>query len=107
MSKTLGPWTALPGEPHCIVRTEVGASPSQAANRYALIEKTPRVRIRPDFCRLSFGSWPEHLDWCEGPKGSSAEQMPDGSWQYDEASKQWCDRVLKALGHELIGDTSG
>lgn len=73
-------------------------------NRIAFIEKTPRVRIREyhlgtDFHFNDAGDvvkeerrWPEHLDWCYGPKGDS---------HLDIESRKWCDRMLVAMGYTL------
>ena len=86
----------------CAYRHIVGADPEDITKRVALIEKSPRVRIRSAFLRLDKGRyedgeeytierWPEHLDWCYGDKG-------DG--HADPESRQWCDAMLKLLGYE-------
>ncbi len=82
----------------------VGKDPESVEHRVALIEKSPRVRIRSYYLGTERewddgGSivsetrrWPEFLDWCYGEKGDG----PD-----DEESREWCDGMLKALGYEL------
>ncbi len=92
MNKQLSPWIDLDGAATRVIK---GTDPSNIANRVALIEKTPRVRIR-DFHHGTYSSgerqWEEWLNWCEGYKGSG----PD-----DEDSRAWCDRMLLALGYTL------
>jgi hypothetical protein len=64
-------------------------------NRVAFIERTPQVRIRPSWMGVDYfdgiasRQWPDFLNWVEGYKGEG----PD-----DQASKDWCDAVLKATG---------
>lgn len=81
----------------------VGKDPDDVAYRVALIEKSPRVRIRSAYLGVEHGTyedgaeyterrWPEHLDWCYGEKGNGPT---------DEDSVRWCDGMLKALGYEL------
>lgn len=77
---------------------------SMIANRVAFIEKTPRVRIRPYYLGTEKHwddagnivaekrQWPEFLDWYCGEKGSG----PD-----DPESREWCDRMLIAMGYTL------
>jgi len=88
----------------CALRHIEGADPDDITKRVALIEKSPRVRIRPAHYRIIRGSfddeassevsyrWEEHLDWCYGPRGDGPE---------DEDSQKWCDGMLKALGYQL------
>lgn len=95
----LSPWIRLED---CSVRTLLGADPQRIESRVALVEKTPRVRIRDAHFREDVGyyedggryveyRWDEHLDWAtRGWKGEG----PD-----DEEAKQWCDNMLAALGH--------
>lgn len=84
------------------MRHIVGRDPDDVRYRVALIEKTPRVRIRAAHFREHHGTyedgvpyvdyhWPEHCDWCYGEKGDG----PD-----DKESKAWCDAMLKLLGYE-------
>jgi len=82
----------------------IGTDGNQPENRVAMIESTPRVRIRSDHygCEREFNDagnhvgsarlWPEWLDWCSGYKGDG----PD-----DPESRAWCDGMLKAMGYEL------
>lgn len=87
----------------CAYRHFVGTDGNHAGNRVAMIEKTPRVRIREYHLgtevvsydsgdQESIRRWPEHLDWCSGVKGDG----PD-----DAESRAWCDGMLKALGYQL------
>lgn len=87
----------------CSLRHVVGRDPEDVRYRVALIEKTPRVRIRPAHFREHHGTyedggpyveyhWPEHCDWCYGEKGDEPN---------DEESKAWCDAMLKLLGYKL------
>lgn len=80
-----------------------GGDINNTADRVAVIEKTPRVRIRSAHFRERHGTyedgghyvdyqWHEFLDWCEGYKGDG----PD-----DEESRNWCDNMLRALGYQL------
>lgn len=90
-------------EEDCAYRHYVGTDGTKPENRVALIEKTPRVRIREYHLGVERGRWrdgeewierrwPEHLDWCYGLKG-------DGP--HDPESLAWCDGMLKAIGYEL------
>jgi hypothetical protein len=87
----------------CSLRHVVGEDVDDVRYRVALIEKSPRVRIRAAHLGERNGryedgepyterQWPEHLDWCYGDKGDG----PD-----DEDSKLWCDNMLRALGYQL------
>lgn len=100
----IGPWVDCEGYAY---RALAGRDGNLEENRVAMIEKTPRVRIRPahtgcipvwDDAGNLIGKdhrWPEFLNWCEGDKGSG----PD-----DAQSRQWCDNLLKALGYAEIED---
>jgi hypothetical protein len=81
-----------------------GASPLDVTQRVALIEKTPRVRIRPDHFGLERSHyddgtpfekriWPPFLDWCE--------RNYKGSGPGDPESRQWCDDMLELQGYIL------
>lgn len=83
------------------VRTIEGADPERVETRVALIEKTPRVRIREAYHREDVGyyedggkyveyRWAEWLDWAQGLEGETKEE-----------SKKWCDDVLRLLGYEF------
>ena len=87
----------------CAYRHVVGKDGNLPENRVAMIEKTPRVRIRESYLgievvRYDSGDqeitrrWPEHLDWCSGYKGDGPN---------DAESRAWCDGMLKALGYQL------
>ena len=87
----------------CSMRIIQGTDPDDIRNRVAVIEKTPRVRIRPAYLRESRGTyegggeyldhkWAEHLDWCYGDKGDDCN---------NKESKAWCDAMLKLLGYTL------
>lgn len=97
----ISPWI-VNAEYGCAYRHMVGSDPEDITNRVALIEKSPRVRIRSASLRLDKGQyedgskyiierWPEHLDWCYGPKGDGYD---------DEESRAWCNAMLKLLGYE-------
>jgi len=101
MYKQVGPWVIVDG--YAAARHLVGADPDDVRSRVALIEKTPRVRIRPAYQRENRGTyedggeyinyrWEEHLDWCYGDKGDDA---------FDQESRAWCDAMLKLLGYTL------
>lgn len=81
-------WMADPRAPHCWMRCLEGADPNDIASRVAYIEKTPRVRTKPHTQEN------DHLNWTQGPKGSSA-------YGVDPASRRWCDDRLRELGYEL------
>lgn len=85
-------------------RYRAGTDGNDIDNRYAFIEKTPRIRIRESYLGTEKHwddngvvysvdrRWPEFLDWCSGTKG-------DGPC--DPNSRKWCDTMLVALGYEL------
>lgn len=100
-TKKVSPWIIVDG--YAAARHLVGADPNDVRSRVALIEKSPRVRIREASLREMRGHyedggeyvkyrWEEHLDWCYGTRGEDA---------FDEDSRQWCDAMLKLLGYEL------
>lgn len=100
----LSPWMPVPNAPDCCMRIIVGGDPTKAYDRYAFIEKTPRIRIRHPSLRLMASQmpmWQDWLDWMEGTKGDGGELQADGTYAYDTKSQEWCDRVLTALGYEL------
>lgn len=71
----------------CLIRE--GGNPNVVADRYAFIEKTPRIRIRhhyPD-------SHADYLNWASGGKGSGV---------HDKESREWCEKALELFGHTLI-----
>ena len=84
---------------HCATRVIEGTDPAQAKNRFALIEKTPRVRLK----YYQFGlegkgcvCIGQHSDaWLIGKKGSG--QL----YGDDPQSREWCDKMLVLLGYEL------
>jgi hypothetical protein len=100
---TLSPWIVVDG--YCATRVLVGSDPDKIENRYAFIEKTPRVRIRHHrFGTDNYGKriWYDGLDWVEGPKGSGGGTPEvDLTYGFDPASREWCDKVLVALGYDL------
>lgn len=90
-------------EEDCAYRHIVGKDPNDVAHQVALIEKTPRVRIRAHYLGTDYHwhdgvrstetrRWPEFLDWCYGEKG-------DG--HRDPESPAWCNGMLKAIRYEL------
>ncbi len=59
-------------------------------DRVAMIEKTPRIRIR----RYYKDDHKDYLNWAERPfKGDGPE---------DKESMQWCDDALKLFGYEGV-----
>lgn len=99
-TKKVSPWIIVDG--YAAARHLAGADPNDIRSRVALIEKSPRVRIRDASHRemrvhevgreyIKY-RWEEHLDWCYGTRGEDA---------FDEDSRQWCDAMLKLLGYEL------
>jgi hypothetical protein len=75
----------------CSFRVVEGSDPECIPNRLAFIEKTPRVRVRPAWITERNE---DHWNWAEAPfKGSG----PD-----DSHSREWCDAMLKLLGHDLM-----
>lgn len=83
------------------MRVIIDGDPDNVQHRVALIEKTPRVRIRSGHYGTEVEwdeqgnmhttrTWPEFLDWCEGPSGDG----PD-----DEMARAWCDTMLRTLGY--------
>jgi len=103
MRKKAGPWT-LTDNGCAAFRALAGTDGSLLADRVAFIEKTPRVRIREHFLGVyrhyaedgtlvhEHRQWEDFLNWCEGDKGSDCQ---------DQESRDWCDRMLVALGYEL------
>lgn len=87
----LSPWMNVPGYEWCAMRVIKDSDPEDVANRYAFIEKTPRVRIKPfDYIAPLY----DYRNWKEGPKGSD-------ECGNDENSRAWCDKQLLAMGFEL------
>lgn len=94
----ISPWIDLDS---FSIRTILGADPERVETRVALIEKTPRVRIREAYHREDVGfyedggkyveyRWAEWLDWCYGDERETKEE-----------SKQWCDAMLRTMGYEF------
>lgn len=103
MNKKITPWIVKADDFYAF-RHIVGADPEDISKRVALIEKSPRVRIREGFLRLSANTredgttyvvegWPEHLDWCYGTRGDGFD---------DPDSIEWCNNMLRALGYEDV-----
>jgi hypothetical protein len=95
----LSKWMPDPDAPYCCMRIREGGDPNNISDRYAFIEKTPRVRIRDS--RLA--QCDDQYNWCSGAKGSPAEKKPDGSYEYNLTSQAWADGMLWAMGHKLPG----
>ena len=100
MHLTVSPWVT---HDNCSFRHISGHDPEDIRYRVALVEKTPRIRIRSAHFREERGRyedgeeylnyrWPEHLDWCYGLKGDGPN---------DKGSKVWCDHMLTLLGYTL------
>lgn len=92
--RNVGPWVVC--EDGCgAYRALQGTNGEVIANRVAFIEKTPRVRIRPEM----FHPESDWLNWAQGPfKGDGPE---------DAESRQWCDDMLRLLGYTLEADATG
>lgn len=97
-SCTAGPWK-ITEDGYGATRVIEGGSIGNVAHRVALIEKTPRVRIRDamyggkgaDRNTAGLDDW---MNWAERPfKGSGA---------HDENSRKWCDDMLRSLGYKLL-----
>lgn len=95
----LSPWTSLDG--YSAMRFVEGTNPNEIKNRFAMIEKTPRVRIAP----FEHNPNADHWNWKQGPKGSGCSCDEDASvvmaYGFDPESREWCDRELAALGYVL------
>ncbi len=91
----LSPWIDID---HCSTRVIEGTDPNVIKNRFALIEKTPRVRIKTNqFCiedKIGGREASEDI-WVYGKKGCG--QLCGK----DPESREWCDKMLVLLGHEL------
>ncbi len=91
----LTPWillhSAFDGEVYISGATRIrkGGDVQCISDRYAFIEKTPRVRIRSG---TNNGQWEDFLNWAGGDSGNGPT---------DIISRHWCDSVLRALGHDL------
>lgn len=95
----LSPWTSLDG--YSAMRFVEGTNPDEVKNRFAMIEKTPRVRIAP----FEHNPNADHWNWKEGPKGRGCSCDEDASvvmaYGFDPKSRDWCDRELVTLGYVL------
>jgi len=87
---------------HCSMRVIRGTDPDIVENRFAFIEKTPRIKLTkyecaPEViergissCRISDNNF-----WVFGDKGCGEE-----CGKYKPA-REWCDNMLRLMGHEL------
>lgn len=83
----IGPWQLV----GCgATRVIIGGNINNIKDRYAFIEKTPRIRIR-DVSK--FDSHPDHLNW--------AARDYKGDGPLDQDARDWCDAALKIFGYEL------
>ncbi len=90
--KTLSDWIVV--DQYFATRIIEGGDVNNIADRVAFIEKTPRIRIR----HYGMGAAErDDLNWASGYKGD------DG---FDLESRQWCDRMLSALGYIIPNNTA-
>lgn len=86
----LSPWTLTTdgcGAYRCRINRD---GENDVSARVAFIEKTPRVRIRPDNEMYGIN---DCYNWAERPfKGDGPE---------DQESRDWCDSMLVLLGYEI------
>lgn len=85
----LSPWVTDQHGDVSSLRFIKGTDPGNVANRVAVIEKTPRVRVKP--CALDVE---DYRNWRSGCSG-------EGGW--DAVSQGWCDTQLLAMGY-LVPD---
>lgn len=85
----VGPWVEVEGGAY---RALLAMEGNLAENCVAIIEKTPRVRIRA----LQLNAAEDWLNWAEGPF--------EGDGPCDPRSRQWCDNMLRQLGYALDND---
>jgi len=71
-------------------RIRVDGNVDNIDDRFAFVEKTPRIRIRPN---ERYG-WEDFLNWAERPF--------KGDGPMDQESRDWCDAALIIFGHELL-----
>lgn len=90
LDQALTPWLPLPSDNTCFVRCFAGTDINYLANRVALIEKTPRIRVAP---YTAENDW---VNWCYG---DARESDLRGS---DPESRKWCDDGLAARNLNLI-----
>jgi hypothetical protein len=88
----LSKWLTISG--HCSMRIIEGSDPQDVANRYAFIEKTPRVRIKPfDYEAPAY----DFRNWLQDAGGGHSPEY--GEY---ELARQWCDEQLLTMGYELL-----
>lgn len=97
----LSPWTPIAGAEHCTMRFVEGTDPNIIANRVAVIEKTPRIRVSPFDGDTTY----DFRNWKQGPKGRGCSHDEDfakaKAYGFYPPSRDWCDCELIALGYEL------
>lgn len=90
--RKVGPWVEEPGG--CgAYRALAGTDGNFVRNRVAFIEKTPRIRIRPQWDLALDGGVEDWKNWAQGPF--------EGDGPDDPESREWCDKALKLFGYEL------
>lgn len=87
----LSPWITeyYNGLPCGSMRIVEGTDHTDIKNRVAFIEKTPRIRIRPQYLT----NYPDFLNWAERPFS--------GDGPLDDESKKWCDDMLRVMGYQF------
>ncbi len=97
----LSPWTPVHGYEYCAMRFVEGTDPNDIANRFAFIEKTPRIRIHP----MEHDPENDFRNWQYGPKGRGCSYDQDAererAYGFYPPSREWCDRELLRLGYVL------
>ena len=100
--ETLSDWI-MDEEDCCAMRIYKGGDPEKVADRVAFIEKTPRVRVSPASGSEAYvqvngdsvhGSHKTVEVWIYGGNHRSSE------YGKNEDAREWCDQMLKVLGHE-------
>lgn len=95
--KPLSDWTVVEG--HCAMRYFAGTDPEDIANRVAMIEKTPRVRVAPF---ITDDNAEDGDKWEGGSKGrGGGDPETDQTYGFDPNSRAWCDTRLRELGYSL------
>ena len=91
------PWLVLDG--YCAVRIIDGGDIKNIADRVALIEKTPRVRMAPFTDKATDAkNW---LEGRKGPGGADGDKPENELYGFYPPSRAWADSELLALGYEV------
>lgn len=100
--ESLSDWI-MDEDDYCAMRIYKGGDPEKVEDRVAMIEKTPRVRVARESGSEAYvqvngdsvhGSRTNVEVWIYGGNHRSSE------YGHNEEARQWCDEMLKTLGHE-------